>query len=131
MTCDTKPGTILVVDDNLHIRIFARTFLETAGYTVVTAADGEEALHFYKKHQASIVLLLTDVTMPNIDGLQLADRVLEMDSQLPVLFMSGDAGNADRGFGCVAKPFLSAELLERVNQVLNAKTHSARSASAA
>jgi CheY-like chemotaxis protein len=131
MTPDSKTGTILVVDDNLHIRAFARTFLETAGYTVVTAADGEEALHFYAEHQSSIVLLLTDVVMPNLDGLKLADRVLEMDSRLPVLFMSGDSWSADRGFGCVAKPFQPAELVERVGRALNTKSRQERSASAA
>jgi len=131
MTHDSQPRTILVVDDNFHIRTLAKAFLQTAGYTVVTAADGEEALHFYEKHQSSIVLLLTDVRMPNVDGLELADRILGIDSQLPVLFMSGDAWSADRGFGCIAKPFLSAELVERVCRVLNANTRQEKSASAA
>jgi DNA-binding response OmpR family regulator len=62
---------------------------------------------------------------------ELADRVLGLDSQLPVLFMSGDTWSADCGVGCVAKPFRPAELVERVSRVLNANTHVERRAPAA
>ncbi len=55
--------------------------------------------------------------MPNMSGLALADRVLELESRLPVLFISGDALDADRGYGCVAKPFTSAGLVGRVRHV--------------
>src|SRR5271166_3830414 len=90
MIRDPQCGTILVVDDNADIRTFVKRFLETVGWTVVTAADGAEGLRFFEQHQSSIVLLLTDVMMPNTNGLELANRVLQIDSQLPVLFMSGD-----------------------------------------
>lgn len=128
MTPNMQNGTILIVDDNLDVRAFARVFLEHAGYSVVTAADGTEALQCYETNRPRIVLLLTDVTMPNMNGLDLADRILCIDSQLPVLFMSGDSWNADRGFGCLAKPFRPAELVERVSRALNANTHSGKTA---
>jgi DNA-binding response OmpR family regulator len=131
MIYDSPCGTILVVDDNLDIRAFAKRFLEIAGWTVVTAADGAEGLRIYEEHQSNIVLLLTDVRMPNINGFELADRVLDIDSQLPVLFMSGGAGSNYRGLECIAKPFRSAELLDRISRVLNASTHSVISAPAA
>jgi DNA-binding response OmpR family regulator len=131
MICDTYRGTILLVDDNFDIRVFTKMFLEAAGYTVVTAADGEEGLHFYEEHQSSIVLLLTDVVMPKMNGLELADRVLQINSRLPVLVMSGDSRSAYRSLERIAKPFRPAELVERVNRVLNANTHSERTASAA
>ena len=131
MTTGTQCGTILVVDDNLDVRTFAKRFLETAGWTVVTAADGEEGLRFYAEHQASIVLLLTDVVMPNINGFELADRVLRMDSQLPVLLMSGDDWAAYRGFECLAKPFRSSELLDKVSRAVHADTHAERASPAA
>jgi len=123
MTRNAQNGTILIVDDNLDVRAFAQAFLEHAGYSVATAANGEEGLRYYQTHQSNILLLLTDVMMPKMNGLDLADRVLGLDSQLPVLFMSGDTWSADRGFGCVAKPFRPAELVERVSRVLNANTH--------
>jgi CheY-like chemotaxis protein len=131
MAHDRQPGTILVVDDNVNIRGFAKIFLEKAGYAVVTASDGEEGLRVYQEHRSSISLLLTDIAMPKIGGIELADRVLEMDSQLAVLFMSGDAGCDYRGLECLAKPFRPAELIEIVSRVANANTHSERTASAA
>jgi DNA-binding response OmpR family regulator len=124
MTYDSERGTILVVDDNLDSSAFTKHFLETAGWTVLTAADGAEALRFYEQHRARIVLLLTDVTMPNIDGLELAERVLRINSQLPVLFMTGGFWLPKRGLECIAKPFRSAELVDRVRRVLRANTRS-------
>ncbi len=124
MTDNSERGTILVVDDNLDSGAFTKHFLETAGWTVLTAADGSEALRFYEQHRARIVLLLTDVTMPNIDGLELAERVLRINSQLPVLFMTGGFWLPKRGLECIAKPFRSAELVDRVRRVLNTNTHS-------
>jgi CheY-like chemotaxis protein len=128
MTRDMKCATILLVDDNVDIRGLARAFLENAGYSVATAADGEEGLRYYELHRASILLLLTDVRMPIMNGLELADRVLGIDAQLPVLFMSGDAWSAFRGLECVAKPFRPAELLDGVDRALNGTAHSERTA---
>lgn len=121
MARDVQNGTILIVDDNFDVRAFAQAFLENGGYAVVTAADGQEGLRRYKIHRSSVVLLLTDVSMPKMNGLQLADRILDLDSHLPVLFMSGDAWSADRGFGCIVKPFNAVELVARVNQILDVK----------
>jgi CheY-like chemotaxis protein len=121
-------GTILVVDDNRDIRGLTSKFLEAVGYTVLSAADGEEELRFYEEHQSRIVLLLTDVTMPKLSGLELADRILAIDSRLPVLFMSGEVWNDHRGLGCVAKPFRSTELLASVTRALHPTTVSERTA---
>jgi two-component system cell cycle sensor histidine kinase/response regulator CckA len=131
MAHDGQRETILVVDDNLDIRKLAKMFLEHSGYTVVTAADGDEGLRMYEEHQPNIALLLSDVKMPKMNGLELAVRVLGMNSQLPVLLMSGDAGCDYGGLECVVKPFRPAELIEAVSRVLNGKTHSERTASAA
>jgi CheY-like chemotaxis protein len=123
--------TILVVDDNLDIRKFAKIFLEHSGYTVVTAADGDEGLRIYQEQRGGIALLLSDMRMPNMNGLELAARVLRMDSQLPVLLMSGDARCDYGGLECLVKPFRPAELMEAVSRLLNAKAHAERAASAA
>jgi CheY-like chemotaxis protein len=111
-------GTILIVDDNVDIRKFAKAFLESAGYTVITAEDGAEGLRLYEAHQSSIRLLLTDVTMPKMSGVELADRVLRIDSQIPVVLMSGDGENAYPGLECIAKPFRPDELIESVGRAL-------------
>ena len=121
MELDQQVETILVVDDDLEIRTLVKVFLEQAGYAVATAANGQDGLDTFRRHRSQIALLLTDVRMPNMNGLDLADRVLELDTQLPVLFMSGDAWNANRGLGCVAKPFTAVELVSKVQQGLNAR----------
>jgi CheY-like chemotaxis protein len=115
---DEQTGAILVVDDDAGVREVVKAFLEGAGYSVVTAADGADGLTFFKRHQPAIALILADVAMPNMNGLDLADRVLELNAKLPILFMSGSAYYADRGFGCVAKPFRGVDLLARVGAVL-------------
>jgi DNA-binding NtrC family response regulator len=121
MTGAMQYQTILVVDDNPDIRRLAQMFLEQAGYTVVTAADGEQGLRFYQEQRSRIHLLLTDIVMPNMNGLALAARVLQIDSQLPVLLMSGDARNAHCGLESIAKPFRPDELLEMVRKVLSTR----------
>lgn len=125
MTDERQRRTILVVDDNLDILAFAKKFLEIAGYAVITAADGEEGIRYYQEHQSSIVLLLTDVRMPNIDGLELVHHVRRIDSKLPVLLMSGEPGCDWPGMECVPKPFRPADLIETVSRVLHAKAQRA------
>ena len=118
MRSDDHTGAILVVDDDDSVRILVTTFLERAGYTVIGANDGAAGLDFFHQNRPAIALLLTDVAMPNMNGPDLADRVLELDGKLPVLFMSGTAGDADRGWGCVKKPFMGSELLSKVGAAL-------------
>lgn len=125
MTDERQRRTILVVDDNHDIRGFAKKFLEIAGYAVVTAADGEEGIRLYQRYQSSIVLLLTDVRMPNINGLELAERVQRIDSKLPVLLMSGDAGCEWPGLECVPKPLRPGYLIETVSRMLHSKAQRA------
>src|SRR5690242_8536508 len=104
---------ILLVDDDDSVLKLVQEYLERAGYSVITAKDGALGLALFEQNRGKIALLLTDVTMPNMDGLELADRVLEVDGMLPVLFMSAVA-HADRGNGCIAKPFRGSELLAKV-----------------
>ena len=108
--------TILVIDDDPEILGLVRVCLESAGYVVFTAADGEDGLRVYQKLQPRIALLLTDVNMPKMSGLTLADRVRQFDSRLPVLFMSGDVVDPNRHCQWIAKPFdprMVASMVER------------------
>jgi DNA-binding NtrC family response regulator len=111
--------TILVIDDNRDTCAFARKCLTTAGYSVITAAGGTEGLRVFSEHQSKIALLLTDVAMPDLGGFELADRVLAIYPRLPVLFMTGGPWRPYREFECVAKPFLSTELVASVSRALN------------
>lgn len=123
MANDRHRGTILVVDDNPDIRALAKRLLEIAGFAVISAADGEEGLRCYEKHRSSIVLVLTDVVMPNIGGFELAERVLKMDSEVSVVLMSGDSARDYQSLEYLAKPFRPTELIETMNRVLSTKAH--------
>jgi CheY-like chemotaxis protein len=114
-----EPGkstqTILVVDDDRAIRTLVKTLLEIEGYDVLMADGAESAMKLYD--QSNVALLLTDVVMPDMNGLELADQLLRREPQLRILFMSGSE-DANRGFGCVAKPFTGAGLIRRIGEVL-------------
>jgi two-component system cell cycle sensor histidine kinase/response regulator CckA len=117
MRPDTQPGAILLVDDDPSIRKLVRKLLEDTGYTVIVATDGELGLACFLQNQTAIALVLTDVLMPRMDGRELADRILDLDRTLPVVFMSG-THSADRGYGCVPKPFRASDLLAKVSAAL-------------
>ena len=110
-------GTILVVDDDCNVRTLVKVLLEMEGYTVLIAGDAETAIKVHEEYRSVVALLLTDVVMPKINGLELADRLLQREPHLRVLFMSGSE-DASRGFGCVAKPFTGDKLIGRVGEVL-------------
>ncbi len=106
------------MDDEDAIRGLIRVVLERAGYTVFDACNGEQALEIFRHEGLGIKLLLSDVVMPKLDGLKLADKVLEIRPELPVLFISGNNANVTRGFGCLAKPFTPDLLVGRVSEIL-------------
>jgi two-component system, cell cycle sensor histidine kinase and response regulator CckA len=108
--------TILVVDDHCAIHKLVKACLELEGYTVLTADGAESAMKLYRQHRSAVALLLTDVSMPNVSGLELADRVLQLEPELKILFMSASDG-ASPGFGCIRKPFTQAELIGKVGEV--------------
>ena len=110
--------TIHVVEDDLDVLALARDFLERAGYAVVTAVDGEEGLRLYEEQHPDISLLLTDVTIPKMNGHDLAGRILKLDSRLPVVLMSGDPREQESSMECLVKPFTPGELLGCVGRAL-------------
>jgi CheY-like chemotaxis protein len=118
---EAERGAILVVDDNVDILRQVKAILELTGYDVITASDGEEALRFYEAHRPMIRLLLTDLAMPKMNGLDLAKRILRTDSDLPVVFMSGSGRSPGRDLEYIAKPFRSAELVEKIGRALDPK----------
>ena len=90
----TGTETILVVEDEEALRKVARRTLDAAGYTVLTAADGDEALLICAQHAGEIHLLLTDVVMPRMSGRVLAQELSKARPALKVLYMSGYTDNA-------------------------------------
>ena len=101
---------ILIVDDEAAIRQTARRVLESMGYRTAVAANGREALLHLSDFPDTVDLVLTDVTMPELDGVGAASAIAELYPRLPVLFMSG----LDTEDGYLTKPFTAAELLAAV-----------------
>jgi len=82
-------GTILLVDDEEDIRFVANTLLQELGFTVITASNGVEALELYRKHAAEIILVLTDVGMPVMDGYALISALRKQSAEVPIIVSSG------------------------------------------
>jgi two-component system, OmpR family, response regulator MprA len=114
--------TVLVVDDDRKITDMLRRTLTYEGYSVVTAADGHEALAQVQAQRPDVVVL--DWLMPGLDGIEVARRMREMDSA-PILMLTARDAVGDRVKGLdsgaddyLVKPFAPAELLARVRALL-------------
>ena len=117
--------TVLLAEDEEMVRAYAVRVLGAAGYTVIAAADGAEALDLFRRHRDEIDLCLLDVVMPKMNGRELYDRVREIRPGVPVLFSSGYSQDAihtrfilHQGLELLRKPFNRGELLRRVRQTL-------------
>jgi CheY-like chemotaxis protein len=108
--------TILAVDDDLDLLRVIEDVLEDEGYTVLTARSGRDALTMLAVSSPDVVL--TDVTMPGLDGLSFVDELRHRDAAPPVVLMSGVVPTGLRDIPLLRKPFDIAELLEEVERAL-------------
>jgi PAS domain S-box-containing protein len=115
-------GTVLLVDDEPAVRRATRRMLERAGFAVVDAPNGEEALRVARAHPGPIDLLVTDVVMPLMGGPELAGHLAHDRPDMPVLFVSGySEENAIPAGGdghFLHKPFTLAALVDAVGRLL-------------
>jgi PAS domain S-box-containing protein len=116
-------GTILLVEDEPTVRRVTRRILESAGYEVIEAENGEHALRMWSVRASEIDLLVTDMVMPLLTGRELATRLRQLAPSLPVLFTSGYTEQdpltlVSDPSAFVAKPFLPSTLLSAVSRVL-------------
>ncbi len=118
-------GTVLLADDEESIRGLGRDMLETMGFKVLLACDGQEALEVYRRHAEEIVCVLLDLTMPNLDGEQTFRALKELNPDLKVIMSSGYneqevnlkfAGSGLSGF--IQKPYNVAEMSKKLHAVL-------------
>jgi signal transduction histidine kinase len=135
MDLETKPQTIpnntdtvLVVEDEAGVRELACQFLKVKGYAVLGAKDGEEALEVAGRYAGTIHLILSDMVMPKMSGIELVRRLKAIRPDIRVLFMSGYSvysnGDPEREFPDVPmlqKPFSSISLVEMVRKTLDAE----------
>ena len=121
-------GTILLVDDEEFVRSLGQRILEKAGYTVITATNGQEAVEIYKEKGNQISLVILDLIMPVMDGNQCLEEILRLDPRARVLIASGYSPDGTiretleggaKGF--VGKPYNLKQLLKTVRDALNEK----------
>ncbi len=120
-------GTVLIAEDNEALRMLAKRTLDGCGYQTIAAKDATEALQLTDAFQGRIDLLLTDVVMPGLDGLELSHALARRHPETRVLFMSGYThetishhGLLDRGVQFLQKPFSCATIARKVHEVLTA-----------
>ncbi len=113
---------VLVVDDELEIVKLVRAYLERAGFAVVTAREGREALAVFRHERPQLVIL--DLNLPGMDGLDVC-RALRRDSDVPIIMLTARIEEADRLIGLelgaddyVVKPFSPREVVARVRTIL-------------
>ena len=123
--------TILLVEDEDAIRLVAATILRRLGYAVIVASDAADAIAIFARTTTPIDLLLTDVVMPKMSGVELAERLVAARPGLKVLCMSGFTEEgiarrvAEHGYGFMEKPFNPERLILHVRAVLDGAPASA------
>ena len=120
-------GLVLVVDDEPMLRSVAGESLQSIGFDVIVAQDGEDALQRFDEHAEELVLVLLDLTMPKLSGVEALRRLRERSAQLPVLCVSGYSSelvaleiNSDPAARFLAKPYSFAELTAAIDALLGA-----------
>ncbi len=118
-------GTILIVDDEEMVRNIAATILAEAGYRVLTAVDGVQALEIFTREHKHINLILLDLTMPNKDGIETLHEIRAQGSAVPVVLSSGYTEvevkkriNGDRFEAFIQKPYTRESMLAGIEDVL-------------
>ncbi len=122
MPADGRVRTVLVVDDEPMIRDLARAVLETSGYRVLEAHDGEHAVEVFRDHRADIDLVVLDLTMPRMSGRDTFLALVEMQPSARVMFSSGyssdDLSDTTGIIGMLPKPYRPTELLSAVGKAM-------------
>jgi CheY-like chemotaxis protein len=119
--------TILLVEDEELLRAGVQEVLEIQGYNVITAPDGEQALACLAAQ--TIDLIITDLVMPKMDGVDFVKQLRKIKPDLPVIVVSGSTRNIMQRYGIdsiqvpganasLPKPFKSVDLIEQVRQLL-------------
>jgi two-component system cell cycle sensor histidine kinase/response regulator CckA len=122
----TEPGAVLLVDDEEAIRDVGRCILEDAGFTVVTAENGVEAISVFREHADEIACVLLDLTMPRMGGEEAFQELKRIRNDVRVIISSGYSGSEVTGrfegagiVGFVQKPYLVKDLLAEVRAAID------------
>ncbi len=118
--------TIFIVEDNHQVRGLARLILKGAGYNVIEATDGVEALEIFRKHADGIDLVVMDVVMPRMGGKEVMKRIREINPGIRIVFTSGYSASGihtnfilEEGLEFIPKPYSTEVLRSRIREVLD------------
>lgn len=118
--------TVLVAEDNPEVLNLNRTVLETFGYKIIEAVDGEDAVNRFIEHQQDIDLIVMDVVMPKMNGQQAYEEIAKIRPDVKVLFMSGytpdivqEKGIITDGYNFLHKPVTPMEMLKKIRELLD------------
>lgn len=119
----TPTTRILVVEDDAIVRMLITDVLETLGYAVLEAGDGEAALEILHDSSQALALMMTDIGLPGMDGRALADKAREARPLLPILFASGYTENTQvpDGMHLIGKPFTIDQLHDKLQSILGCR----------
>jgi two-component system cell cycle sensor histidine kinase/response regulator CckA len=117
-------GLVLVVDDEDAVRRFACRVLDRAGFDVLEATDGAQALELIQRRRGELEAVVSDIVMPRMNGVELMQALATSEPDLPVILMSGYATEALTDMGIAApcsiipKPFSAERLLAEVSRCM-------------
>ena len=126
-----EPATILLVDDEELLRAGVQEMLEMSGYTVITATNGHEAMACLKQH--AIDLVITDLVMPKMDGVDFVEQLRQIWPDVPVIVVSGSTRNIMQRYGIesiqvpgadasLSKPFKGVDLMSQIQALLGSRS---------
>ncbi len=115
----TAPAVLLVDDDESTLDLVAHV-LRDSGYRTLQAADGQEALEAANKYEGPIALLLTDIAMPGLNGVQLAKQICSQHPETRVIYITAFGDLFDLGSNpLIPKPFTPVQLLAKVRETIS------------
>jgi len=121
---ESGSGAVLIAEDERAVRRLSATVIGQAGYGTLEAADGQQALDLFNVHSDRIVMVVTDVVMPRMGGIELAERLRQSHPNLPILFVTGYVEQSDAlqesaaGTPVLLKPFSPEALLRAVSSAI-------------
>ena len=119
-------ANFLRADDESSVRYLVRRVLASVEHTVHVTQDGSEALEHFQSHSVSVDLFVTDVDMPQLDGVSLAQEALKLKPSLGIVLMSGFSDQLDRATGLnalrlasISKPFTLEQIKQKVRSIIS------------
>jgi CheY-like chemotaxis protein len=124
----SSSGTVLVVDDDNGVQLLARRALSAKGFGVIVASSGADALRLFEQHGSTLDLILMDVTMPHMSGIEALKQIRATGSDVPVLLSSGYSvdlisSDSPEFFAYLQKPYDLPQLLNAVVAAIASRAH--------